>query len=152
MEPRTPRDPSSCISLARLTNPYAPLPISRSITNSEMLRSPTVGALSTPGVGGPALLATLKKLAALPDRTSFCGPIGGGDGGSAGIIETRPAMRETRCCEERRRDRGVPGIRGEEGDLRSGERPETKEFAGDNGRGEEHRDCTGEREMKLPDA
>ena len=76
----TPHAPSSCISLARLTRPYAPLPISRSITNSEMLRSvrKTFGSLL--GVGAPTL-ATLRKLAALFERTSLV-VAGGGEGGS----------------------------------------------------------------------
>ena len=75
------------------------------------------------------------------------------------MIETRPAMSETRCCEDRRRGRGEPGTRGDDGDLTSGDRDDAKEPetpAGDKGRGEEHRDCTGDREsgpeMKLPDA
>jgi hypothetical protein len=76
----SPHVPSSCISLARFTRPYAPLPISRSITNSDMLRSvrKTLGSLS--GVGAPTL-ATLWKLVALFVRTSLV-VAGGGEGGS----------------------------------------------------------------------
>ena len=76
----TPYVPSSCISLARFTRPYAPLPISRSITNSEMLRSvrKTLGSLL--GMGAPTL-ATLRKLVALFVRTSLV-VAGGGEGGS----------------------------------------------------------------------
>lgn len=92
----TPNVPSRFISLALFTKPYAPLPISPSITNSEMLRSPTLGVRSTPGVGGPVLLATLRKLAALLARTNFIGAVGGGEGGCEGTIETRPAIRDTR--------------------------------------------------------
>jgi len=76
----TPHVPSSCISLARFTRPYAPLPISRSTTNSEMLRSVRKALGSLFGVGAPTL-ATLRKLAALFDRTSLVGA-GGGEGGS----------------------------------------------------------------------
>ena len=77
---RTPHVPSSCISLARFTRPYAPLPISRSITNSEMLRSARKALGSLFGVGAPTL-ATLRKLAALFERTSLV-VAGGGEGGS----------------------------------------------------------------------
>ena len=76
----TPDVPSSCISLARFTRPYAPLPISRSITNSEMLRSVRKGLGSLLGAGAPAL-ATLRKLAPLFVRTSLV-VAGGGGGGS----------------------------------------------------------------------
>ena len=74
-----------------------------------MLRSVTLGVLSAPGVGGPALLATLRKLAALPERTSFCGATGGGDGGREETIDTRPAIRDTLWLEERLRERGPDG-------------------------------------------
>ena len=76
----TPDVPSSCISLARFTRPYAPLPISRSITNSDMLRSARNALGSLFGVGAPTL-ATLRKLAALFERTSLV-VVGGGEGGS----------------------------------------------------------------------
>jgi len=76
----TPHVPSSCISLARFTRPYAPLPISRSTTNSEILRSVRKGLGSLLGVGAPTL-ATLRKLVALFERTSLV-EVGGGEGGS----------------------------------------------------------------------
>jgi len=75
-----PHVPSSCISLARFTRPYAPLPISRSITNSDMLRSVRKGLGSVFGMGAPTL-ATLMKLVALLVRTSLV-VAGGGEGGS----------------------------------------------------------------------
>lgn len=120
-----------------------------------MLRSPTA-LCSAPGVGGPTLLATLRKLAALLARTNVCGPVGGGDGGSTGSIETRPAISDTRCCDERRRGRGVGEARGEDGVGRDGDRgSELERLAGDKGRGEEGRDWIGELvtgpEMKLPE-
>jgi len=99
----TPYVPSSCISLARFTRPYAPLPISRSITNSEMLRSARNALGSLLAMGAPTL-ATLRKLVALFVRTSLV-VAGGGEGGSTWAMETLPAIRETRCCEDRRRGR-----------------------------------------------
>lgn len=93
--PRTPSVPSMFISLARFTSPYAPRPISSSTTNSDILRSVAPGVLSIPGVGGPVLLATLRKLAALLARTSFCGAVGGGEGGLEGTIDSRPAINDT---------------------------------------------------------
>lgn len=157
----TPSVPSKFISLARFTKPYAPRPISPSITNSEMLRSPTLGVRSTPGVGGPVLLATLKKLAALLARTNFIGVAGGGEGGCEGTIETRPAIKETRWCEERRREWGAYVLprRGEDGVDNIGERlnpSEPEDPIGDSGLGEEHRDCMGDLERgpgaKLPES
>ena len=76
----TPQVPSSCISLARFTRPYAPLPISRSITNSEMLRSVRKALGSLLGVGAPTL-TTLMRLVELFERTSLV-VAGGGEGGS----------------------------------------------------------------------
>lgn len=74
------------------------------------------------------------------------------------MIETRPAMSETRCWEERRRGRGEPGTLGDDGDLMRGDRVDPSELetlTGDSGRGDVHRDCTGDRErgpeMKLPE-
>ena len=72
----TPHVPSSCISLARFTRPYAPLPISRSTTYSEILRSVRKGLGSLLGVGAPTL-ATLRKLVALFERTSLVEVAGG---------------------------------------------------------------------------
>ena len=108
------------------------------------------------------LLATLRKLAALFARTSFCGAVGGGEGGCEGTIDTRPAMSDTRWCEDRRRERGAFGplpSRGEDGDDTTGDRLKQRELeepTGERGLGEEHLDCTGERERgpeaKLPEA
>ena len=80
MNKLTPHVPSSCISLARFTRPYAPLPISRSTTYSEILRSVRKGLGSVLGVGAPTL-ATLRKLVALFERTSLV-EVTGGEGGS----------------------------------------------------------------------
>ena len=49
------------------------------------------------GVGGRVLVSRLSKLAVLPDRISFWGATGGGEGGSMGAMERRPAIRDTRC-------------------------------------------------------
>ena len=49
------------------------------------------------GVGGRLLGSRLSKLAVLPDRISFWGATGGGEGGSMGAIERRPAIKDTRC-------------------------------------------------------
>lgn len=48
----------------------------------------------------------------LPDRRRIRGMVGGGEGGSIGAIETRPAISETRCWEDRLRGRGRVGERG----------------------------------------
>ena len=87
------------------------------MTNSDILRSPEREDVCSDasGVGGPTLLATLRKLAALLARTSVWVAVGGGDGGSTGRIETRPANIEMRCCDERRRGRGSD-VLGDEGD------------------------------------
>jgi hypothetical protein len=47
----------------------------------------------------------------LPDRRRICGMASVGEGGSIGAIETRPAMRETRCWEDRLRGRERVGER-----------------------------------------
>lgn len=96
------------------------------MTNSDILRSLPSAAgpgsgegarLGSAGVGGPVLAATLSKLAELPVRTSFCTATVGGAGCSRGAMETRPAMRETRCCDERRVGRGDVGERAGNGGL-----------------------------------
>ena len=107
----TPSVPSGLISRAFLTKPYAPRPTSPWMTNSEMSRSLESGVSVPVGVGGQVLCAMLKRLPELPDRTSFCGATGKSDGGSMGAMETRPAIRETRCCEERLRGLGEVGER-----------------------------------------
>jgi len=61
---------------------------------------------SIPGVGGLVLLARLRKLVALLERIKWALGFGGGDGGSMNAIETRPAIKETRCWDDRRRGRG----------------------------------------------
>lgn len=53
---------------------------------------------------GAPTLATLRKLVALFERTSLV-VAGGGEGGSTWAMETRPAIRETRCCDDRLRGR-----------------------------------------------
>lgn len=109
----TPNDPSSKISRARLTRPYAPRPISPSISNSDILRPPRKDSFSNEGEGG-LVLAALSTLPELGVRLRLWGRIGGGEGGSTGAIETRPAISDTRCWEDRLRDR-VDG-EGDDGD------------------------------------
>lgn len=86
------------------------------MTNSDILRSPSPGLgdvtrLSPAGVGGLVLAAIESKLAVEPVRINFCTATVGGAGCSMGAIETRPAMRETRCCDERRLGLGDVGER-----------------------------------------
>ena len=52
------------------------------------------------------------RVPVLLDRRRICGMTGGGEGGSIGAIETRPAIRETRCWEDRLRGRERVGERG----------------------------------------
>ena len=118
------------------------------MTNSEILRSLSAST-SELGVGGPVLVATLRKLAALFARTSFCGTSGGGEGGADGTIDTRPAMSETRCCDDLRRGRAWPPNRGEVGVRDSGGRPTLGdsgpgEAVREIGSGEDERDAFGE--------
>lgn len=63
------------------------------------------------------LLATLSRLVALLERTSVLVCRGGGDAGSMSAIETRPAIRDTRCCDERRRERPCKEAREDVCDL-----------------------------------
>jgi hypothetical protein len=76
-----------------------------------MLLPPRNDSFSWAGDGARVLAATLRKLPALSVRRRLCGKIGGGEGGSIGAMETRPAMRETRCREDRLRGRGDDGER-----------------------------------------
>lgn len=78
---------------------------------SEMLLPPRNDSFSWAGDGARVLAATLRKLPELSVRRRLCGKMGVGDGGSIGAMETRPAMRDTRCLEERRRGRGDDGER-----------------------------------------
>ena len=55
------------------------------------------------------------KLDWLPKRMSLGDVIGGGEGGSRETKDNRPAMRETRCCDDRRRGRAAEGERAEGG-------------------------------------
>lgn len=151
-----PSVPSLVISLALFTSPYAPRPISRSITNSDILRSLSAST-SELGVGGPVLAAMLRKLAALFARTSVWGTAGGGDGGWDGTIDTRPAIRETRCCEDRRRGRAVPPSRGDVGVRDNGGRTNPGdrgpgEAVREIGSGEEGRDGFGDCDRGEDDA
>ena len=68
-----------------------------------MLRSVRKALGSLLGFGAPTL-ATLRKLVELFVRTSLV-VAGGGEGGSTLAMETLPAIRETRCCEDRLRGR-----------------------------------------------
>lgn len=63
------------------------------------------------------LEATLSRLLVLPARLSDLCRIGGGEGGSIGAIDTRPAINDTRCCDERRRGCGAVGEREGVGNL-----------------------------------
>jgi hypothetical protein len=74
-----------------------------------MLRSVRKALGSLLGVGALAL-ATLRKLVALFVRTSLVA-VGGGEGGSTWAMETLPAIRETRCCEDRLRGRREDDVR-----------------------------------------
>lgn len=77
----------------------------------------SVGVVASEGVGAETLEAVLRKLAVLPERTNFGGGTGGEAwgpaGSSAGVIETRPANKDTRCWDDRRRGRmtGEGGVR-----------------------------------------
>lgn len=106
----TPRDPSGWISRARLTRPYAPRPISPSMKNSDMSRPPKKDSCSEHGEGA-RVLSILPELGV---RFKFSESIGGGEGRSMGAIDTRPAIRETRCWEDllRGRDDGDGGSGG----------------------------------------
>ncbi len=78
------------------------------------------------------------RLLELLTRWRDFGRRGGGEGGSIGAIETRPAIRDTRCCDERRRGRGWEGERGnDEGLIEEGvEMPAVRgdaDIAGDDG-------------------
>ena len=86
--------------------------MSPSITNSDMLLPPRKDSLSWDGLGG-ATEVTLIKLDWLPKRTSFGDVTGGGEGGSRETKDNRPAMSETRCCDDRLRGRGAEGERAE---------------------------------------
>lgn len=115
----TPREPSDLYSRALLTKPYAPRPISRSIKKSEMVFPSGSFCPSDDGVGD-LVLTDDSIFPALPDRRRICGITGDGDGGSIGAIETRPAMRETRCWDDRLRGRGRVGERGDNERFASG--------------------------------
>lgn len=73
--------------------------------------------LSDEGDGARVLAAVLSTLPELGVRRRDWGKMGGGEGGSIGAIDTRPAMRETRCWDDRRRGRGEAGT-GEPAALR----------------------------------
>lgn len=64
------------------------------------------GCASDTGVGGLVLATDEIKFPELPERRNICGIGREAEGGSMGAMETRPAMRDTRCCEDRRRGRG----------------------------------------------
>lgn len=63
----TPTEPSLRISLPRFTSPYAPLPISPSIRNSDMLLLPRKDWCSL-GEGARVLADMLRKLPVLSAR------------------------------------------------------------------------------------
>lgn len=103
----TPKDPSLLSSRAFFTSPYAPRPMSPSMTKSAIVRSPRKLSLRE-GVGGRVEDAELSIELVLSARLNDTGSEGI-SGGSSGAMEIRPAINETRCCDERRRGRGVVG-------------------------------------------
>lgn len=74
---------------------------------------------SRAGVGGQVLATEDNILPVLPDRCRIVGIVGGGEGGSIGAIITRPAMSDTRCCEDLLRGRDIVGERGGGGQCAS---------------------------------
>jgi hypothetical protein len=86
--------------------------MSPSIEKSKMLRPPRNDSPSVRGLGGAVLAAQLRKLLELSARCRLGASAGGGEGGSIGAIDTRPAIKETLCCEDRLRGRGAVGERG----------------------------------------
>lgn len=70
--------------------------------------------------------------------------MGGGDGGSTGRIETRPAINEIRCWDERRRGRGSE-VLGDDGDAGTDAVMEgaVERFEGESGIGDAERERTG---------
>jgi hypothetical protein len=68
-------------------------------------------AVSREGVGGQVLATEDRVLPVLPDRCRIWGIRGGGEGGSIVAIITRPATRDTRCCEDLLRGGGKVGER-----------------------------------------
>lgn len=76
-----------------------------------MFFSPRKIASFPDGDGGRALSAWLKKLRLLDERRKFADKTGGGEGGSMGVINTCPAMRDTLFCEDRRLSLGDVGER-----------------------------------------
>lgn len=69
--------------------------------NSDMSRPPKNDSRSEDGDGG----RVLRILPELGVRFKLSESIGGGEGGSMGAIDTRPAIRETRCWEDLLRGR-----------------------------------------------
>jgi len=98
-----------------LTRPYAPRPISPSIKNSDISRPPRNDWGSEDGEGARVLIVELRILPELGVRFRLSESIGGGEGGSMGAMDTRPAIRETRCWEDLLRGRGDEGDGGNSG-------------------------------------
>ena len=71
------------------------------MTNSDMSRPPKNDSCSEDGEGA----RVLRILPELGVRFKFSESIGGVEGGSIGAIDTRPAIRETRCWEDLLRGR-----------------------------------------------
>ena len=75
-----------------------------------MFRPPRKPCCSVAGEGA-RVLTLLSMLPELGVRRRFSESMGGGEGGSIGAMDTRPAMRETLCCDDLRRGRGDDGER-----------------------------------------
>jgi hypothetical protein len=97
-----------------------------------MVLPPSKDSLSGCGVGGPALAATLRKLLVLSTRCRLngAGNEGVGSGGSMGAINTRPAIRETLCLEDRRLGLGRVGERDRGGGRVAGDSKEAPGVGG----------------------
>lgn len=87
-----------------------------------MLLSPR-NVRSSEGEGARVLADVLRRLLLLPARFRLRVNIGGEAGGSIGAMETLPAIKDTLCCDERRRGRGKDGER-DEGGRKQGEEAE----------------------------
>ena len=89
------------------------------MTNSDMSRPPKNDSHSEDGEGA----RVLRILPELGVRLKLSESIGGGEGGSMGAIDTRPAIKETRCWEDllRGRNEGEDGSGGVCGQHVAGE-------------------------------
>jgi hypothetical protein len=79
--------------------------------NSDISRPPKNDSFSEDGEGA-RVLRTLPELGV---RFKLSESIGGGEGGSMGAMDTRPAIRETRCWEDLLRGRNEGELEGSGG-------------------------------------